>query len=287
MLKILKGGKQIEFTHFLFPGGEVGVRLTEESFILRGIKAPYQTIVARINDSNDVMRLVMLTDALRRIDSTPIRLFMPYTPYARQDRACNPGESFSLKAFANLINGLTYEKVTVVDPHSDVVAAVFDRLEVFTQFDVINRFDAFIRAVKPGALFVAPDAGANKKTSVLANYFGHTEFIRADKLRDLTNGNIKETIVYAEDLSGKTVIIADDIGDGMRTFIELAKVLKAKGAAKVILYITHGIYSKGASVLYEGGIDEVYTTNSYREDMATVDPKAIILDLDDIFVNRQ
>ncbi len=283
MFKILKDESRLNYETFLFPGGEVGVRIRGGDFTWRAIKADHQTIVARINDSNDVMRLVMLTDALRRIDSTPIRLFMPYVPYARQDRVCTPGESFSLKAFANLINSLDYENVTVVDPHSDVVAAVFDRLQVITQLDVVNKFDALIKTIMTNrGVFIAPDAGANKKTSTLASYFAHGEFIRADKLRDLATGNIKETIVYADDLSGRTVVIADDLCDGGRTFVELTKVLKVKGATKVILYVTHGIFSKGTKPLFEGGIDEIYTTDSFTDFPANLHG-ATVLNLEEMF----
>lgn len=283
MFKILKAGHTAPYESHLFPGGEVGVRLKVEPFIWRALKADHQTIVARINDSNDVMRLVMLTDALRRIDPTPIRLFMPYVPYARQDRVCNLGESHSLKAFANLVNSLGFERVIVVDPHSDVVGAVFERLDIVTQLDVVNAFDAFISSVMASrATFVAPDAGGNKKTSALASYFNHSDFIRADKLRDLTNGNIKETIVYADDLSGRDVVIADDLCDGGRTFIELAKVLKTKGARKVILYVTHGIFSKGTDPLFKNGIDEIYTTDSFTDFPANLHG-ATVLEMEQAF----
>lgn len=248
---------------FLFPGGEVGVKLNPMRLDYRHAKGP-ATIVARLQSPLDVMTLVMLADALRRLDPAPVHLFMPYVPYARQDRVCVPGESFSLKAFADLINSLAFESVTVVDPHSDVVGAVLDRVKVISQFDVIHQFDAFIAAIhgKP-VTFVSPDAGANKKTVELAKYFGHTEFIRADKKRNLATGEILETIVYADDLTGRTLVVADDICDGGRTFIELTKALKTKGAAKIILYVTHGIFSKGIGALTKGGIDEIYTTDSW------------------------
>lgn len=280
-LTIHKADQTFGVKMFLFPGGEVGIRVEVENFVYRAIKAPYQTIVARLRTANDVMALVMVTDAVRRLDpDTPLRLFMPYTPYARQDRVCNPGESFSLKAFANLINGLGFERVTVVDPHSDVVGAVLDNVRIISQFDVINKYDQFIKVVMTGrSVFVSPDAGANKKTSELAKFFNHDSFVRADKLRNLLTGDIKETIVYADDLSGLTTVICDDICDGGRTFIELAKVLKAKGAAKVILYVTHGIFSKGIEPLIKGGIDEIYTTDAFQTETGGMNA----LNLTDVF----
>ena len=272
---------------FLFPGGEVGVKLDTGNLRYLYSDCHHQTIVANITSSLDVMTLIMAKDALERFDPTPIHLFMPYVPYGRQDRVCVPGEAFSLKAFASLTNSLGFAKVIVADPHSDVTPAVFDRLRVISQFDIINYYLAFSnRATREGVILISPDAGANKKTSILAKYFNHEEFIRADKLRNLSTGEIKETIVYADRLDGKDIIICDDICDGGRTFIELAKVLKSKKANKVILYVSHGIFSKGIATLLANGIDEVYTTNSFY---GKVPPggldieRATVLDLEDTF----
>ena len=251
---------------FLFPAGEVGIQLKTTNYAYKYTKAPYQTIVARLKNSNDILRLLNVVDALRRFDPTPIRLFMPYLPYSRQDRVCNDGESFALGVFVKLINSMGFEKVTIADPHSDVSTAIIDNVNVLSQIDIIGKFDAFTkRVMQRDVIFIAPDAGSNKKISKLAGYFSHTDFLRADKLRDLATGNIKETIVYADKLDGQTVIIVDDICDGGRTFIELAKVLKKKGAAKVVLFVTHGIFSKGSKPLFADGIDEIYTTDSYDD----------------------
>lgn len=249
---------------FLFPGGEVGVKLSAIGWEDERNQAPYQEIVARLQNANDILELVMVANAMRQIDDTPIRLFMPYVPYGRQDRVCNLGEAHSLRAFGDLINSLHFQRVTVVDPHSDVTPGVLNNVRVISQLDVINKFDDFIRFVMTSnSVFVAPDAGANKKTSTLAGYFGHKDFVRADKLRDLETGKIKETVVYVDDLKGATAIIADDICDGGASFTALAQVLKRKGAGKVVLYVTHGIFSKGEEVLYKAGIDDIYTTTSW------------------------
>ncbi len=226
----------------------------------------------------------MVKDALKRFDpDTPIHLFLPYVPYARQDRVCVPGESFSLKVFAGIINHIGFGKVTIVDPHSDVCGAVFDRVKIISQASVVQSFEAFNKRVLKGVTFVSPDAGANKKTSEIAAYFAHPEFIRADKLRELSTGKIKETVVYTEDLGGRDVAIVDDIGDGCGTFILLAKALKAKGAGKVILYVTHGIFSKGTKTLFENGIDEIYSTDSYFDVWPAGVDNVTTLKLEDTF----
>lgn len=276
-ITITKGDLVLDYKDFIFPGGEVGVKLNSQNY-----KFLYDsrdiTIFARLQNSNDVIKLSMIKDAVQRFDKNKkINLIMPYIPYGRQDRVCDKGESFSLKVFCDFINNLTFNKVTIIDPHSEVSCALINNSEIITQFDIINKWLDFTNKNKMNIL-VAPDAGANKKTSEIAKYFQQDSFIRADKLRDLSTGNIKETIVYYDDFKGGNVLCVDDICDGGRTFVELAKVCKAKNCGKFILYVTHGIFSKGLDELLNNGIDEIWTTNSFRNDLTPTD-KLHILDL--------
>lgn len=288
MLTIRKGAETLSFKSWLFPDGAIGIRLDTDNhryrsnvqtrptrpdenrgFAISETKTEVfnsQTITARIQSSRDLMELVMVTDALREWDPTPIHLVLPYLPYGRQDRRCVKGESFSLRAFARLINGLGFARVTIFDAHSDVSAAVLDNVKVIDQSTIIGRFDALNKRLHaaPQPVFVSPDAGANKRVSDLAALYGHTEFIRADKLRDLATGRIKETVVYGEAMVGRDVIIPDDLADGGASFVALAAVLKAKGASRVELYVTHGVFSRGLAPLFAGGIDHVWTTNSFQ-----------------------
>jgi ribose-phosphate pyrophosphokinase len=114
-------------------------------------------------------------------------------------------------------------------------------------------------------VLVSPDAGATKKVLDVARSFTNKfDVVRADKVRNTSTGQITSTKIYGEVL-GKCCVILDDICDGGRTFTELATVLKRKGAAKVILYVTHGIFSKGTQILLDSGIDLVYTNNIWDE----------------------
>ncbi len=147
----------------------------------------------------------------------------------------------------------------------------------------VGKFDVLTKhIIAHGPAFVSPDAGANKKTMELSKYFNHSNFLRADKNRNLHTGEILETVVYG--VIPPEVIIADDICDGGRTFIELAKVLKAKGAKKVYLYVTHGIFSKGTKPLLDAGIDTIFTTNAYYDTLpGGIGPEPTILNLDAAF----
>jgi ribose-phosphate pyrophosphokinase len=275
-IAILRNGLPIGLKVFDFPGGETGVKIELDA--VNGLPAASrQTIWARIQGARDFMTLALVTDALRRIDDTPINLVLPYVPYGRQDRVCVKGESFSLKVFAGLINGLGFKSVTTFDPHSDVTGALIDRLKIVDQVAIVHAWDDLCNRLRaPNVMLVSPDAGANKKVSALAGYLGHRDFLRADKKRNLDTGAIIETIVYADDLTDMTVAIADDLCDGGGTFLLLAKVLRSKGASKIILYTTHGLFSKGVDVLLNSGIDELWATNAYKTD---IDPRVRTLDL--------
>ena len=292
-ITINKGDLALGLKTWSFPAGERGVKL--DTTDLKYLYGPgfWHVITARLQSPADVMDLLLVKDALdrdtrftQRLVKTPVHLFLSYCPYGRQDRVCTEGESFSLGVFARLINGAGFERVTIVDPHSEVTSAVINNLTVIDQKTVVGRFDALNRRLfGEGVRFklVSPDAGANKKTSDLAKYFGHVDFIRADKRRNLATGEIVETVVYADRLDGVEAVVVDDLIDGGKTYIELAKVLKAKGAAKVILYATHGIFSKGTKPLFEAGIDEIFSTNSFYEIWPAGVDGVTTLKLEDVF----
>jgi len=225
---------------WIFPGGEINVRVV--------VAEPRSHIKAIIRNSEDIIRLLLLCDALKRANSKITILSIPYFPYARQDRVCNTGESLSVKVMADLINSIGAECVRLTDPHSDVLPALINNCEImdikaYGLLDVIG-----------DKLIVCPDAGAEKRILKLKR-----PYVMATKVRDVATGDILETKLYG-DVNGRDCIIVDDICDGGRTFIELAKVLRKAGAKNIDLYVTHGIFSKGLSV-FEGILDNIYHYN--------------------------
>ncbi|HOV76319.1 MAG TPA: ribose-phosphate pyrophosphokinase-like domain-containing protein, partial [Candidatus Hydrogenedentes bacterium] len=178
----LGGVLQIKFnnTTSIFPGGEVHVAV-DDSFVCH---FPQMIrITAHLRSPADQMALFMLTDAIRRVCRAPICLRMPYVPYARQDRVCNPGEALAAKVFCQMINAQDYETVTIFDPHSDVVPALLDRVVVK---DAAEAIDLILGRSEfaDGVTFIAPDAGAQKRVLKLAKRFGVDSVVCADKVRD-------------------------------------------------------------------------------------------------------
>lgn len=251
---------EVEFSTSVFPGGEVHVRIADDTDEISGAKV---TIYANVYNSEDLIRLIMLTDAVRRKHARTVHLVLPYVPYARQDRVCNPGEAHGIRVFCDMINAQNYRSVTITDPHSDVVGALLNNVVIRTNYSLVSNVYRSHRDISAGrAVLVSPDAGSQKKIYGISKYLGGVRIIKADKVRDIKTTEIVDTIVYADDLTDKTCIIVDDICDGGRTFIELAKKLREKNAKTVVLVVTHGIFSKGLEP-FVGLIDEIYTSPSW------------------------
>lgn len=247
---------------WLFPGGEVGVDINSSPVDVMAVNRVY--VDARIQNSDDVLALVMTTNALRR--EYPLAKFMlelPYVPYGRQDRVCNNGEALSIQAFADIINMLNYDLVQILDPHSAVTPAVIKNSHILTQFDVFGKIKLSFNDVT----IVAPDAGATKKCEEFAKRVGAAGVITCSKTRNLADGKIiGMTVDGPEDMSNLNLLVLDDICDGGRTFIELALLLETRNPKSLELAVTHGIFSKGVAVV-SNHYDHIYTTDSFRGDL--------------------
>lgn len=240
MLKLYKDDTELNLEVFKFPGGEVHFKLDMEE-LLQGPLLSEWKIVTDLHDSDELMLLLLLADHLGGV---PKELQLLYTPYARQDRETSICEPFSLRTCAKLINQCNFNKVTLYDPHSDVTPALINRCEV-------GNMDKPFWIIKKNDIIVSPDAGAMKKNEKLCVQYKKPHVL-ATKNRDLLTGEITQTKVHTDiDLKGKRLLIIDDICDGGRTFIELAKVLKKYEPKEINLYVTVGIFSKGFDVVKE------------------------------------
>ena len=115
-------------------------------------------------------------------------------------------------------------------------------------------------------VLVSPDAGAYKKVFDVAKEFKIEKIITATKVRDVKTGKILRTeIPVLDQHRNLKYVIVDDICDGGRTFIELAKAIKdSRPTAEIYLIVTHGIFSAGFDELKKY-ITEVYCTNSVKD----------------------
>jgi ribose-phosphate pyrophosphokinase len=265
MLELYIDDYRHSFKTIEFSGGEAQVKIDPvDGQNWEGPKMSRVRIMAHLRKAFDVMELLMLTDAIRRLKSSvPITLQMPYVPYARQDRVCAEGEALSIKVFADLINSQNYAEVIVWDPHSDVAPALLNNCTIVKAYRILDRAFALDRKLqRHNVVLVSPDAGANKKVHEASQFLRIKDVIRADKTRDPETGQITGTVVYSEHVGDKDFLILDDICDGGRTFLELGKVLRPLTNGKIYLYVTHGIFSSGFTYL-RNQIDHIYTANSF------------------------
>lgn len=243
--------KSDDFTleSFNFPVGEKHVTLSSV-FFSKGVSLEFI-----FEKNEDIIELLLVVDAIKRNGGWITRLFIPYVPFSRQDRVNVVGECFSLKVFADLVNGIGAKEVVIEDPHSDVTPALINNVTVRKQWHLLGQY----LPETNDYWLVSPDAGALKKTYQMASKVTSLGVVECGKYRDTATGKITGTIVHSEDLQGKDCYIVDDICDGGRTFIEIAKELKKKNAGKIVLMVTHGFFTKGLEV-FDGLIDEIYTS---------------------------
>lgn len=264
-----------------FPDGAAWLKVTG--------KLPVSAQLMRIRvqamrDMNDFMLLAQLVDAVRHVtDVVFSHLELPWLPWARQDRHMVPGDSFALRVFATHLNALAFDKVIVLDPHSDAAAAAINNMVVLPQQASLLQNPHLQQAIRRNALMlVAPDAGALKKIDAVAKACGAAEYAILSKVRDVASGALTGFALLAGDVAGKDVLIVDDLCDAGGTFIGSAQVLREAGARSVSLYVTHGIFSKGIEHLFNHGIDAICTTTSFTP-AGLQHPQLTLIDIDVIY----
>lgn len=267
---------EIKFEVSKFPDGQQTVTLID--FHPATLAYVPVEIKSRLNSFKDLELIICANQALRNNGVKVVSLFVPYFSGARSDRQFSTGGVNYLKqVICPIINSQKFTKVTVVDPHSDVLEACLDnyakvsneKLVRFALTKIDNKNDAQKRTA-----FISPDAGALKKIYDLAKIFNVKNVTTASKVRDIQTGNIVKTELPTMDLDGiEQFVIIDDICDGGRTFIELAKTIKLQTDKPIYLIVTHGIFSAGFDQLsthFKGifctnSIDEIHETSKAGE----------------------
>lgn len=220
-----------------------------------------EVFVVSIDPQCPINQIPMYLALLNTILVKPYGLHIPYFPYARADRIFDSGASFGLQAFVGLINWCMVDSLCVSDIHNlENLQKLIPTVKIFNLNSGAIILERVIQNTPQEFVYlVAPDKGAINRTLTLYEDLDlTTPIIECSKTRDVKTGKITSFYVkYNEPLTGATCILIDDICDAGGTFIPLAKKLKEKGAKKVILYVTHGIFSKKLQP-FGKDIDEIY-----------------------------
>lgn len=239
--------------------------------------APHAHITWRYENDREFLALIYLVKHLRRLGYPTIDLYMPYIPNARMDRVKSSEDVFTLKYFAELLNDLKLDRVTVLDPHSTVSEALIDNLSVMTPVNQIadavakigvgelTCYDPMDFSREPKKKFSLmmfyPDEGAMKRYAGMVKL----PYAFGIKKRDWETGKIEGLDVAGDvdAIMGRNILIIDDICSRGGTFLHAAKKLKELGANDIYLYVSHceNTILEG-ELLTSGLIKKVFTTDS-------------------------
>ncbi|MGI0407309.1 ribose-phosphate pyrophosphokinase [Helicobacter himalayensis] len=238
-----------------FSDGEINVQIKEsvrgkDIFIIQPTCAP---------TNDNLMELLIMTDALKRSAANSINAVVPYFGYARQDRKAAPRVPISAKLVANLIQNAGINRLITMDLHAGQIQGFFD-IPVDNLYGSIV-FRDYIKAKHFGNPIVAsPDIGGVSRARYFADKLG-LDLVIVDKKRERANES--EVMNIIGDVSGKDVILVDDMIDTAGTMCKAADVLKSRGAKSVMAIGTHPVLSGPAFERIEkSALDEIVVTNS-------------------------
>lgn len=256
MIKV--NGHEVKFERF--PNGETN--LIHESIKLRNGMA-ITDVHFKFESNASLIDLMFVKDYLdTHCKSDMINLLIYYMPYSRMDRVENKS-AFTLKTIAKKINDMNFNKIEVIEPHSDVTTALLDKAEAkYINFFLVEIAKQKIGFNEENDYLMFPDAGASKRYSKMRA----KNVLIGNKMRDFETGKI-----LSFDLTGNKskvvetrapkVIIVDDLSSYGGTFVHSAKALKDVGFAEIHLLVAHAENSIFKGELFDH-VDKVFTTDS-------------------------
>jgi ribose-phosphate pyrophosphokinase len=206
-----------------------------------------------------LVELLIYLDCLRRASASRITVVIPYFGYARQDRKDEGRVPITAKLVANLITTAGASRVLAIDLHANQLQGFFDiPVDHLTGELVLNRY---FRDKKINNLtVVSPDVGNMKMAARYASNLGG-ELAIVHKKR--VNGREVEANEIIGEVEGRNILMCDDIIATAGTMCSAASLLKERGAEKIFVSATHGVFASPAfERLEQAPIDEVVVTNT-------------------------
>lgn len=254
------GYKTIQFEKF--PNGETRIvqeSLPERNEMIRRLSFKYE-------EDGDLIKLMMVKNYLDTMNVKCNGLLIYYMPYSRMDRSENDSP-FTLKYVANFINSLGFERVEIIEPHSDVTNALIDNavpnyINTILAPKVANEIGFGEGENGEGDRIFFPDAGAQKR------YIGKIQapYLVGNKNRDFKTGDIKSLEIMGGKVENPNkILIIDDLSSYGGTFVHSAKALRDLGFKEIYLLVGHAENSIFKGKLFEN-IDKVFTTDTILSD---------------------
>lgn len=240
-----------------FSDGEVALEIKEnvrgkDVFIIQPTSAP---------TNDNLMEILVMTDALRRASAGRITAVIPYMGYSRQDRRVRSARvPISAKVVANMLQSVGVDRVLTVDLHADQIQGFFDVPVDNVYGSPILVEDIRKQNYEP-LVVVSPDIGGVVRARAVAKQLNDADLAIIDKRRP--EPNVAEVMHIIGSVKGKTCIIVDDMVDTAGTLSKAAAALKEHGASRVVAYVTHPVLSgKAAQNIANSEIDELVVTDT-------------------------
>jgi len=200
--------------------------------------------------TDNLMELLMMTDAARRASAHYVTAVIPYFGLARQDRKDRPRVAIGSKLVANLLVAAGINRVMTMDLHAAQIQGFFDIPVDHMDASVI--FVPYIKSLGLGNLTVAsPDMGGSYRARTFAKFF-NAEVVICDKRRK--RANEIESMTLIGDVTDQDIVLIDDICDTAGTLAKAASLIMERGARTVRAVCTHPVLSGKAYETIENSV---------------------------------
>ena len=192
--------------------------------------------------ADNLMEMLLMLDAAKRASARHITAVIPYFGWARQDRKDKPRVAIGAKMVANLLQSAGATRIMTMDLHADQIQGFFEKPVDHLYASTI--FLPYIKELKLSNLVIAsPDMGGSKRA------YAYSKYLKCDVVicyKQREKANIISTMELIGDVTGKNVVLVDDMIDTAGTLVKAASLMMEKGALSVRAIASHAILSGDA-----------------------------------------
>ena len=192
--------------------------------------------------NENLMELLIMLDAIKRASAFRVTAVMPYYGYARQDKKDAPRVPITAKLLADLVSTAGADRILTMDLHASQIQGFFD-IPVDHLFAAPVLLEAVRKLDIDNLTIVSPDAGGVERARAIAKRL-HAELAIVDKRRVAANQAVVMHVIG--DVSGRNVLILDDIIDTAGTLDSTVAALQEQGAERILAAGVHAVLSDPA-----------------------------------------
>ena len=189
--------------------------------------------------ADNLMEMLLMIDAAKRASARHVTAVMPYFGWARQDRKDKPRVAIGAKLVANLLQAAGATRIMTMDLHADQIQGFFEKPVDHLFASTI--FLPYVKSLELEELTIAsPDMGGSKRAYAYSKYLD-SDVVICYKQRK--KANVISHMELIGEVTGKHVILVDDMIDTGGTLAKAADLMMERGAKSVRAICTHPILS--------------------------------------------